>query len=97
MSSSEVRPRRWLQFSLRTLFVLMLVVAAFFGGRESMRRAFEAERAKARAMHKLAEVERAERIRAVEERLQYQMQAQMHEAMLRLRTDSPLPPAEKTP
>ena len=47
MDSSDVRPRRWLQFSLRTLFVLMCVVAAFFGGRESMRPMIQAERLRA--------------------------------------------------
>ena len=51
------RPRRWFQFSLRTLLVVMLVVAAFFGGRESMRRAMRAEQQK-------AEMARAEAVRA---------------------------------
>ena len=44
---SQPLPRRWLQFSLRTLFVLMLLVAAFFGGRGSMKPAIQAERIKA--------------------------------------------------
>lgn len=47
MNMLEARPRRWLQFSLRTLFIAMLVVAAFFGGRESMRPAIRVERLKA--------------------------------------------------
>ena len=29
--------RRWYQFSLRELFLLALIVAAFFGGRQSMK------------------------------------------------------------
>ena len=44
---SQSIQRRWLQFSLRTLFVLMLLVAAFFGGRESMKPVIRAERLKA--------------------------------------------------
>ena len=59
MCASEARPRRWLQFSLRTLFVLMLLVATFFGGRESMRPAIQAERVKALRTRELAEQERA--------------------------------------
>ena len=57
---SDLKPRRWLQFSLRTLFVLMLVVAAFFGGRESMRPVIEAERAKATLARAQAELQRAQ-------------------------------------
>ncbi|HUE73870.1 MAG TPA: hypothetical protein VMP01_23520 [Pirellulaceae bacterium] len=59
MDSRDYQPRRWLQFSLRTLFVLMLVVASFFGGRESMRPVIRAERDKARRDFELAERERA--------------------------------------
>ena len=59
MNQAAVPRRRWLQFSLRTLFVLMLVVAAFFGGRESMRPVIQAERAKAVRERDLAERERA--------------------------------------
>ena len=69
MNSSQEQPPRWLQYSLRTLFVVMLLVAAFFGGRESMRPAIDVERMKAAELGKLADVERAERIRAVEEGL----------------------------
>ncbi len=54
MTQADVARRRWLQFSLRTLFVLMLVVAAFFGGRDSMRPAIEAERAKSADARALA-------------------------------------------
>lgn len=59
MSTPETRPLRWLQFSLRTLFVVILLVAAFFGGRESMRPAIQAERAKVLRAQELAERERA--------------------------------------
>ena len=59
MNSSQERPRRRLQFSLRTLFVVMLIVAAFFGGRESMRPAILAERVKTLRARELAEQERA--------------------------------------
>ena len=34
--------RRWLQFSLRTLLIVMLVVAAYFGGRMPVLRELEA-------------------------------------------------------
>lgn len=47
MNAPAPRRRSLLQFSLRTLFWLTLLAAAFFGGRESMRPALEAERAKA--------------------------------------------------
>jgi len=47
MNESAPRRKSLLQFSLRTLFWLTLLVAAFFGGRESMRPALRAERAKA--------------------------------------------------
>jgi pyridoxine/pyridoxamine 5'-phosphate oxidase len=47
MTDPAPRRRSLLQFSLRTLFWLMLLVAAFFGGRESMRPALQAERVKA--------------------------------------------------
>ena len=39
--------RRWFQFGLRAIFVLVLLVAAFFGGRESMRGALENTKADA--------------------------------------------------
>jgi len=35
--------RRWFQFSLRSLLVLMLVVAAYFGGWKSSQRKYERE------------------------------------------------------
>lgn len=47
MNAAAPRRRSLLQFSLRTLFWLTLLVAAFFGGRESMRPALQAERARA--------------------------------------------------
>lgn len=47
MNTPAPRRRLLLQFSLRTLFWLTLLVAAFFGGRESMRPALQAERARA--------------------------------------------------
>ena len=97
MTSPDGKPRRWLQFSLRTLFVVMLVVAAFFGGRESMRPVIEAERIKATELGKLAEVERAERIRAVEETLSYKMTALMMEQKLRLRESTYSRPRDKMP
>lgn len=69
MNSPSARPRRWLQFSLRTLFVLMLLVAAYIGGRESMRPAIEAERLRAKRAQDDAMVQQAaammERDRAV--------------------------------
>jgi hypothetical protein len=71
MISTDGKPRRWLQFSLRTLFMVMLVVAAFFGGRQSMRPAIEAERAKA-----LRERDMAEKDRALAELAQYMTKRQ---------------------
>ena len=58
--SSEPRPhRRWFQFSLRTLLILMLVVASFFAGltyRDELNRRLRAEVEQAKA-----EVEEANR------------------------------------
>lgn len=46
MADDQAKPvRRWWQFRLRSLLVIMLVVAAYFGGRTpAIRRAREAER-----------------------------------------------------
>lgn len=41
MTTAQESPRRWLQFSLKSIFVLMLVVAAFFGGMAVQRRQME--------------------------------------------------------
>lgn len=88
MTRTTTNPRRWLQFSLRTLFVVMLLVAAFFGGRESMRPAIEIERMQAaKEARELAEIERNERIKAVEEGLVAKMQLQAAEMRLRVRDE----------
>lgn len=43
MSMSNRPTRRWFQWSLRSLFLLMLVVAAFFAGYSLARKQAEAE------------------------------------------------------
>jgi hypothetical protein len=35
---SSTRHRRWFQFSFKSIFVLMLIVAAFFGGMDGKQR-----------------------------------------------------------
>jgi CO/xanthine dehydrogenase Mo-binding subunit len=60
MEPPASKPRRWFQFSLRTLLVIMLVVAAFFGGRESMRPTIRAERQQAAMARAEAEMARAQ-------------------------------------
>jgi hypothetical protein len=47
--------RRWLQFSLRTLLIVMLVVAAYFGGRIPVLRELEATKEKMAAVEKTAQ------------------------------------------
>jgi hypothetical protein len=48
--STKNEPRRWFQFSLKSIFVLMLVGAAFFGGMAVKQRQMEeAERARVEA------------------------------------------------
>ncbi len=64
---NATHPRRWLQFSLRTLFVAMLLVAAFFGGRESMRPAIRDERSKALQAQAMAEKERLQALMLFEQ------------------------------
>jgi hypothetical protein len=72
MEPPASKPRRWFQFSLRTLLVIMLLVAAFFGGRESLRPTIRAEQQKAEMARAKAELalalatEQAEVARAAE-------------------------------
>jgi cell division protein FtsB len=56
MNAPARRRRSAIQFSLRTLFCLVLLVAAFFGGRESMRPAIQAERARAEKERYMAQL-----------------------------------------
>jgi hypothetical protein len=50
MSTNNEPRRPWFQFSLKSIFVLMLVVAAFFGGMAvKQRQMVEAERARVEA------------------------------------------------
>ncbi len=64
--------RRWTQFSLRTLLTIMLVVAAFLGGRMSVQpelerlRAAEKEAIKKREMEHVAREEAEEALRHAE-------------------------------
>jgi F0F1-type ATP synthase membrane subunit b/b' len=81
--------RRWFQFSLRTLLVVMLVVAAFFGGRESMRPTIRAEmqraemaRTEALRAQAEAEVAHAEAIRQAEEAVASRLAAAQTELRL---------------
>lgn len=57
-TSSPYCSRRLLQFSLRTLLLATLVVAVFFGGRESGRRLLEAERRRSEVAQKAADAAR---------------------------------------
>ncbi|HZL89227.1 MAG TPA: hypothetical protein VFB96_12680 [Pirellulaceae bacterium] len=47
MSTTKPTGRRWLQFSLRTLLLGVLLVAVFFGGRASVHHLIEAEKNRA--------------------------------------------------
>src|SRR5437867_11235128 len=58
-------PRRWLRFSLRSLFVLVLVVAAYFAGWRSA--TWTAEREKEEAVRKAVEELQAARERMAQE------------------------------
>ena len=58
--------RHWAQFSLRTLLTVMLVVAAFLGGRMSVQPELERLRAAEEEAIKKREMERVARERAVE-------------------------------
>ena len=65
---SENRPpRRVLQFSLRGLLLLVLLVAVFLGGRASVLPLIEAERARAKAAQQRAD------------EISYEMRLQLHE------------------
>ena len=55
-SPPETSRRRWFQFSLRTLLVAMLVVAAYFGGRIPVLRDLETMKEKMNALEKQAAV-----------------------------------------
>ena len=60
-------PRRMLQFSLRGLLLLVLLVAVFLGGRASVLPLIEAERARAKAAQQRADD------------ISYEMRRQLHE------------------
>jgi hypothetical protein len=80
--------RPWLQFSLRTLLIAMLMVASFFGGRISLQRELNELRAVKldllRAKEAAAEAERA----VLNQWLLDQAQAQLNRSADNVRTSS---------
>lgn len=61
MSQTKSGTRRWLQFSLRSLLLCVLLVAVFLGGRASVNHLVEAERARANHAQVRLESERVRR------------------------------------
>ncbi len=69
-----IRPkqrRRWLQFNLKSLLLVFLVVASFLAGRVSVTRKLERRQAEAERQRAIAEMNQQ---RAVEAVYQYQVQ-----------------------
>jgi hypothetical protein len=86
--------RPWLQFSLRSLLLVMLVVASFFAGRMSLRPEVERIRAlelEARRAHQAA-LEAAERALLAEMQARYQ--TELARAASRLGQESAEPATE---
>jgi hypothetical protein len=65
MPTAKPTGRRWLQFSLRTLLLGVLLVAVFFGGRASVHHLIEAEKKRAEAAEREARKADALRKRAI--------------------------------
>ena len=77
MNDSTPHPkRRWLQFSLKSLLMVFLLVAAFWGGRSSVLMEVERARVEADRQQRLAE---QNLIRAVDAAYQASLQAAMVE------------------
>lgn len=57
MHETKDSPRRWYQYSLRSLLLVLLMAGFFLGGRDQGRRQLEAEKEQTMAQQRLLEVE----------------------------------------
>jgi hypothetical protein len=85
MPETKSNSRRWLQFSLRSLLLAFLLVAVFFGGRESGQRLLKAERERAEAELRKSEFAKAQAERASRQARMAHLQLKLSQAELDLR------------
>jgi hypothetical protein len=90
--------RRWFQFNLRTLLVIVLVVAAYFGGRIPVLRQLEATKQKMSAVEKKAQEAMmqalVEREKAEAQRLAAEYQLQATKALIETQSHETQPAAD---